>query len=134
MMRQGILLPKWETKNIHLLILVLLFCSSMLSAERVGKILYKGYAENFNDTTMEVPRDIVAMTEYIYVSHPESLAILVDTPSIFFIIDHSGSMYEYDYDSASSTLEIPQDPMGNRFKKERPAWRGSKSVSTSSTV
>ena len=99
--------------------LLLLFCITSLSAERVGKILYKGYAEDFNDTTMDVPGDIVAMTEYIYVSHPESLTVLVDTPSIFFIIDHSGSMYEYSYDSASSTLEIPQDPLGNRFKVTR---------------
>ncbi len=39
--------------------------------------------------------------------------------SLFFIIDHSGSMFEYDYDSTTSTLYTPVDPQGNRFKVTR---------------
>ncbi len=89
---------------------------SSISAERVGKILYTGYADDFQDTSMVVPFDMVALSEIIYVDHPESLTVLVDTPSVFFIVDHSGSMFEYDYDSATSTLYPPADPLGYRFK------------------
>ena len=103
---------------IYSFLTILLFLCT-LSAERVGKILYKGYAEDLNDTTIQVPRDIVALSEHIYVGHPDSLMVIVDTPSIFFIIDHSGSMYNYDYDSATSTLYPPADPLGNRFKVTR---------------
>jgi hypothetical protein len=99
--------------------LTIILVISTLSAERVGKILYEGYAEELSDTTIQVPRDIVALSEHIYVSHPDSFLTLVDTPSIFFIIDHSSSMYLYDYDSASSTLYPPADPLGNRFKVTR---------------
>ncbi len=119
MLRTGHSLSKKVIKLRSNSVMVLLILVALCQAERVGKILYTGYAENFIDTTMLVPKDIVAMTEYIYVSHPESLTVLVDTPSIFFIIDHSGSMYQYDYDSASSTLDPPKDPLGYRFKVTR---------------
>ncbi len=96
--------------------LIIVLCFSTLSAERIGKVLYEGYAEQLNDTTVQVPRDIVSLSEHIYVSHPDSFITIVDTPSVFFIVDHSGSMFNYDYDSASSTLYPPADPLGYRFK------------------
>lgn len=96
--------------------LAILLCFGALSAEQVGKILYKGYAEDLNDTTIQVPRDMVALSEHIYVGHPDSFMVIIDTPSVFFIVDHSGSMFNYDYDSASSTLYPPADPLGYRFK------------------
>ncbi len=99
--------------------LTIFLCISTLSAERVGKVLFKGYAEDLNDTTIQVPRDIIALSEHIYVGHPDSFMVIIDTPSIFFIIDHSSSMYYYDYDSANSILYPPPDPLGYRFKVVR---------------
>jgi hypothetical protein len=49
---------------------------------------------------------MVAMSEYIYVDQPMKMDTTVDTPSIFFIIDNSGSM---------KSVVSPNDVDGNRF-------------------
>ncbi|MBN1984627.1 MAG: hypothetical protein JW795_24085, partial [Chitinivibrionales bacterium] len=91
-----------------------LFCCSF--AEKVGKILYSGYPWDFDNKTISVPFNMVALSEAVYIGIPDSISVTIDTPSVFFIIDHSGSMYEYDGDSATNKLIIPKDPRGNRFR------------------
>lgn len=102
--------------KIYLLFFIIGYFSVLTFSERVGKILYAGYPEQFNDSVMHVPRDIIALSEHVYVGMPETLSTIIDSPSIFFVIDHSGSMYRHTYDSATNTITWAKDPMGNRFK------------------
>lgn len=87
-------------------IIFLLVSYSATYGEKVGKITYQGYPEDFQNKVMTVPYNMVALSENIYVNAPESTNIIVDTPSIFFILDHSGSMYARNYE---------MDVDGNRF-------------------
>ncbi len=77
---------------------ILIFGGLLLStiptfAEEVCKFAYKGKPEQYNNDTMIVPDEMVAMSEYLYVHDGDDLAN--DTlyqPSIMFVIDYSGSM------------------------------------------
>lgn len=76
------------------------------TAVEVCKFTYKGTPEELTDTTIKAPDDMVAMSEYIYVGQPSRMDTTVDTPSIFFIIDNSGSM---------KSVADPRDRDGNRY-------------------
>ncbi len=56
---------------------------------------------------MVVPDDMVAMSEYLYVGQPrDTIFDTIHQPSIMFVIDHSGSMWN----------QSGLDKWGNRFK------------------
>ena len=90
---------------------VLLSLTTFLSAEEVCKFTYKGQPENLHDSTIIVPEEMVAMSEYIYVGTPKgSIPVQISTPTIFFVIDNSTSM---------SSTNNPNDQWGNRFNVTR---------------
>jgi len=74
----------------------------------VCKFSYKGRPEDFMDSIMYVPDNMVAMSETLYVGTPYQVnADTITTPTIFFIIDNSGSMVVGDEAT---------DKKGNRFR------------------
>jgi hypothetical protein len=94
------------------LINVALFLSaaaSLLPAEIVGKFSYKGTPEDLNGDTIVVSDTMVAMSENVHVETFMTLGDTVaDTPSVFFVIDNSGSMNGTGGNGAT-------DRLGNRF-------------------
>ncbi len=85
---------------------------SFVSAEEVCKFGYTGQPENLHLSTISVPHEIVAMSEYVHVGTPIFVnEQVVYTPSIFFIIDNSTSM--------SGNGMTGMDVWGNRFKVTR---------------
>jgi len=59
-----------------------------VSAKEVGKFAYRFAPENLANSTVKVDGNMVAMSEDIYAQlASNSSDTLVDTPSIFFIID-----------------------------------------------
>ena len=87
----------------------LILCSfiAFLHASEVCKISYRYYPENLKDTTIVVPEDVVALSEYVYV--PSRIVYLphpIPKISLFIIIDHSCSMY----------IDPQKDKWGMRFK------------------
>ena len=111
---------KWDRRNASVLwvcMLVSIFVATLLSDE-VCKLTYTGYPEDLNDTALVVPDNIVALSEYIYVGSPVFVnENITNEPTIFFVIDHSGSMFEK-YDP-SIDPNAPYDLWGNRFNVTR---------------
>lgn len=80
-------------------------------ANEVCKVAYKGRPEDFKDSVMHVPGPTVAVSDTFYVGTPININTdTITTPTIFFVIDHSGSMYVDDPNYP------PNDPEGFRFK------------------
>lgn len=98
-------------KSRKLLTFLILFISisyvGIVSAVEVCKFTYKGSPDDLNDTTVIVPDEMVALSEYIYVDLKTIVDSIPDTPTIFFIIDHSSSM---------SWEGGINDSAGNRFR------------------
>lgn len=70
-------------------------------AESVSKLIYNGQPEDLNGTTVEAPHGMVAMTEQVQVGIPGALTEGNPTggePSIFFVLDNSGSMWADGHD------------------------------------
>ena len=106
---------RWVS-SINSIIACLLFIivSVELTSAEVCKLAYKGRPEDFNDSTMYVFDNIVALSETLYVGTPININTdTFTTPTIFFVIDHSGSMYVDDPNYP------PTDPEGYRFKVTR---------------
>ena len=104
-------LPVWmeggHMKNKILVFSILMASVSLLSAEVVGKFSYKGVPEDLNGDTIVVSDTMVAMAEKVFAETFTTLAdSTADTPSVFIIIDNSGSM---------STSNPATDRNGNRF-------------------
>jgi hypothetical protein len=105
-------------KNIFVVVFILMAGIagiSALSAEEVGKFSYKGAPENLNNDTIVVSDTMVAMSEKIYVMVENHFVTdsMVDTPSIFFVIDHSNSMSSA---NIVNGVHLPvNDQWGNRF-------------------
>ncbi|GAJ14882.1 unnamed protein product, partial [marine sediment metagenome] len=55
---------KWSL----LCLLILIFHVSFLPAEEVCKFSYKGLPEDLNDSTIIVPEEVIALSEYVYVN------------------------------------------------------------------
>ncbi len=89
---------------------ILLFCilfHCLIFSKEVSKFAYKGQPEDFNDSTITVPKDMVALSEYQYVGTPtDTLVDPINSPAFMFVIDNSGSM---------SQLLTGVDRKGNRF-------------------
>ncbi len=93
-------------------------CIATLLSDEVCKLTYTGYPEDLNDTALVVPDNIVALSEYIHVGSPIFVnENVTNEPTIFFVIDHSGSMFE-EYDP-SIDPNAPYDIWGNRFNVTR---------------
>ncbi len=110
-------MDKWLVRKMGIaFFLFLLF--SFSAAEKVGKLTYTGKPEDINDSTVEVPSEAVVMSEKVQVSQStDVIEGIIDSstpPSIFFVIDHSGSMF---WSSTSSGMngKNPVDSAGNRF-------------------
>lgn len=90
------------------LLIAVFFMAAFASADmrEVRKFTYKGQPEDLNDSSVTVNEKMVAMSEYIYVNSLLDTSQANVVPSIFFVIDHSGSMY-----NQSAT-----DRWGNRFR------------------
>lgn len=104
-------MDKWLTRKIGiaLFLIVLFFFSSISFAEKVGKLTYTGVPEALDGKTEEVPSHAVLMSERVFVGQPEfGIKDTSVPPSIFFVIDHSGSMYGVKYNAT--------DRWGNRLK------------------
>ena len=64
-----------------------------LSAARVGKFCFRGQPEDLDGRTIEISDTMVAMSEIIFSrSSRDTTIITTETPSIFLVIDNSGSM------------------------------------------
>ena len=77
--------------------------------EEVCKFSYTGQPEELHETEITVNEKMVAMAEFIYVGTPTGAVTVPATPSVFFIIDHSSSMY----------TNQNKDMWGNRFRVTR---------------
>lgn len=72
------------------------------------EVMYHGDVLELDKSTVVVPEEIVAISSKIIVNTPtEVVETNGGTPSLFFIIDHSGSMFH---------KNNPQDRWGHRFK------------------
>lgn len=74
---------------------------TILQSEEVCKFAFKGRPEIFKDSTMTVPDEMVALSEYQYVHGSKD--ITSDTlfqPAIMFVVDYSGSMQSNDPENA----------------------------------
>lgn len=101
---------KLKLIKIHTLLLIILISFVIVLSEEVCKISYRYYPENLKDTTIVVPEDVVALSEYVYVSpHIVYLPHPIPRVSLFIIIDHSSGMY----------LDPQKDKWGMRFKTAR---------------
>ncbi len=94
------------------IVISILFGATIINADEVCKLSYTGYPEDLNGKTIAVPENIVALSEYVPVGTPVHVTeAVIKKPTIFFIIDHSGSMI---YENAD--LTTPRDKWGNRFR------------------
>lgn len=93
----------------HPVILTVLIATVFSSAEmhEVRKFTYKGQPEDLHGTSVTVNEKMVAMSEYIYSNTILDISQSNRVPSIFFVIDHSGSMY---------MQNVATDQWGNRFR------------------
>ncbi|MBN1983169.1 MAG: hypothetical protein JW795_16665 [Chitinivibrionales bacterium] len=72
----------------------IILCSQMLFAAQVGKFTYFGKPEKLNGGNLTLPRDMVAMGDFIAVKKTTSEnSVNAGGASVFFIIDNSSSMY-----------------------------------------
>lgn len=99
-------------RRINTLFFALTFSALFLSSTsaEVCKLIYTGVPEALNDSTIKIPSQAVMMSENILVGIPDEVIgdsiITYETPSIFFVIDNSGSMFKY---------SSAKDKWGNRF-------------------
>jgi len=98
---------------------VYMLVQAPVSAVEVCKFSYKGQPEKYNNDTMVVPDEMVAMSEYLYV--PGTTNMSNDTlyqPSIMFIIDHSGSMVGSNgADPEAARFKVPSTLLDTLMKK-----------------
>ncbi len=81
-------------KTACIVVSALILFHGFLHAEEVCKFAYKGPPEDYINGTIIVPDEMVAMSEYLYVGSPtDTVYDTIHQPSIMFVIDHSGSMY-----------------------------------------
>lgn len=93
-------------------ILYLFLFENILFSEEVCKFAYKGQPEDFNNKTIVVPDEMVALSEYQYVGIPiDTTFDTINSPAIMFVIDQSGSM--------GTQPGIGVDTDGNRFSVTR---------------
>ena len=100
-------------KKYYIILPVILSLLSVLFSEEKGALYYFGDLSELNDSTVKVPDEVVALSRHVFVDIGFDTIPHFTTPSIFFIIDHSGSMC---YDSGSSNPDYPMDQWGERFK------------------
>ncbi|MBN1983644.1 MAG: VWA domain-containing protein [Chitinivibrionales bacterium] len=81
-------------------------------AEEACKFSYKGKPEDLIGKTVSVPDKIVALSDFIYAQSTTSSNSAHTTPSIFFVIDNSGSMYQ---PQSNNGGKLPSDRWGNRY-------------------
>ena len=85
----------------------------VLEMREVCDLHYNGDPFELNDSTIAVPEEVVAVSAEVKVDMPTDTSIYIGgTPSILFIIDHSGSMC---YDYGGGDPDNPQDQWGQRF-------------------
>lgn len=84
---------------------------SFLYAEEKYCLYYGGDLSEIKDSSIKVPDEAVALCRTIHVDRPDTYPYIWNAPSIFFIIDHSGSMC---YDNLSDP-DFPKDQWGQRF-------------------
>ncbi len=96
--------------RVFLYAVVIAFIIISFPNAEVCKLIYTGLPEDINDSTLTIPSEAVMMSENILVGIPGIISddsiITYETPSIFFVIDHSGSMFK---------TSKPKDRWGNRF-------------------
>lgn len=102
------------SSRVYLYVLIILLHFLTHPFAEVCKLVYTGIPEDLNDSIIQIPSEAVMMSENILVGIPGVITgdsiIAYETPSIFFVIDHSGSM---------STSNNPKDRWGNRFTVTR---------------
>jgi hypothetical protein len=83
---------RFSIRTFRACILLISSFTTLVSAITVGKFSYKGALEDYNNDTIRVNDSMVAMSEKIFGNIRIFADTLVDTPSIMFVIDNSGSM------------------------------------------
>ncbi len=97
-------------KTLSYIIIPMLFFYGMVCCKEVCKFAYKGYPEDFNDSIMTVPSEMVALSDYLYAgTSGDTICDTCNRTAIFFVIDNSGSM------NGRSGM----DKNGNRFRVTR---------------
>lgn len=86
---------------------------TMAFAEEACKFSYLGFPEDLHDSSVVVPEDVVAMSEFVPVGTPTQIIeqfVNGSIPSIFFIIDNSSSM-----NTQYNDMMTANDLLGARF-------------------
>ncbi len=81
--------------------------------EEACKFSYLGFPEDLHDSSVVVPEDVVAMSEFVPVGTPTQIIeqfVNGSIPSIFFIIDNSSSM-----NTQYNDMFLASDLLGARF-------------------
>lgn len=112
--------PVTRRKRLQKMWLVVLVCfivQGLLFAEEVCKFAYKGKPEIFNNGTMTVPDDMVALSEYQYVPGVTDMSHdTLSRPSIMLIIDESSSMVSVS-DPSNARLRVASDLLDTLLKR-----------------
>ncbi len=91
-------------------VIISLFCVTSMSfavLEDACEIFYHGDPSDLNDSNVVVPGESVALSSQIKVVPPDNEVVKMGSaPSIMFVIDHSGSMFNNN----------PKDKWGKRFE------------------
>jgi len=87
------------SKNKLKLLVLIVLCSvfAFLNAEMQDAcdLYYNGDPSELKDSTIDVPDEVVAVSAKVMVDMPtDTTTTIGGTPSLFFVIDHSGSMYQ----------------------------------------
>ncbi|MCI0472875.1 MAG: hypothetical protein L0Y76_04750, partial [Ignavibacteria bacterium] len=99
--------PDSISRQMLVIIFIIVFASFGGYAAEIGALHYSGEIGELKDSTVVVPEKTVALSNKIRAPYLHYvLNSLNATPSLFFIIDHSGSMFQQSYQS---------DQRGNRF-------------------
>jgi hypothetical protein len=76
-----------------LMVFIMVDFSGAQVGNTVGNFMFRGNPENLNGRTVTVPDTMVAMAEWFWsTASRDSTIVSSEMPSIFFIIDNSGSM------------------------------------------
>lgn len=86
-----------------------------VQSEEVCKFTYRGSPTDLNETTLKVPEEMVAMSEYVYVNSLSESNIFSKTGSIVFLIDGSGSM-SLTNDKTASRFTVPNFLLDSIYK------------------
>lgn len=97
--------------SFNLITLLILFFSTIIHSEQVGIFKSKSPLNSSDTTFINVPDGIVALSGSIPIKG-DSTAGKSNSTSLFFMVDHSGSMY-YKFDKFP---DCPMDPHFNRMK------------------